>query len=95
MHNNWAVNTGVCGRHFKKYLDNHTWKEYETTFADANRENNWNAFFNAISLFGKLGRIIGNELGYEYPDQIEKEMMEYYQLIYKKRNEARSLPGKE
>lgn len=81
MQNNWSVNTGVCGRHFKRYLNDEIWTEFESTFTGANIEDNWNAFFNAVSLFGKLGKIIGNSLGYEYPIDMEKEMIKYYLMI--------------
>jgi hypothetical protein len=35
LQNDWSVNTGVRGRAFKRYLDDQTWQEYESTFAGA------------------------------------------------------------
>jgi aminoglycoside 6-adenylyltransferase len=77
----WSVNTGVRGRRFGQLLDKQTWSEYASTFAGADMEDNWRAFCNAIALFRKLARMVGDELGYEYPMQIDREMTEYFRHI--------------
>jgi aminoglycoside 6-adenylyltransferase len=74
----WSVNTGVCGRRFKEFLDEETWTEYAATFAGADIEDNWRAFFNAVDLFRKLATSVGNALGYEYPVQTDIEMTCFY-----------------
>jgi len=74
----WMVNTGVAGRHFKRYLEPEIWKEYESTFAGPGIAESWDAFFNAISLFSRLARLVGYRLGYSYPEETEKEMWEFY-----------------
>lgn len=86
LQHNWLVNTGVCGRKFKNYLDGKTWSEYTSTFAGAGIEDNWQAFFNAVALFRKLAQILGDELGYYYPMQLDRKMTDYYLHIrsYKK-----------
>jgi len=81
LQNNWSVNTGLCGRWFKRYLDKETWAEYTSTFAGADIEENWKAFFMAVALFRKLAKIVGSSLGYEYPAQLDKEMTDYYSHI--------------
>lgn len=77
----WSVNTGVCGRRFKRYLDAEIWSEYTSTFAGADTEENWQAFFRAVELFGKLATIVGRSLGYSYPAQLHQDMVEYYRRI--------------
>ena len=87
LQHDWSVNTGVCGRYFKRYLDDETWTEFESTYAGADIEENWQAFFTVISLFRKLGKIVGRRLAYNYPTQLDKEMTDYYSKI---RNTRRS-----
>ena len=79
--NDWSVNTGLRGRKFKRYLDGKIWSEYESTFAGADIQENWQAFFNAVALFRKLARLVGESLGYEYPAQLDSEMTDYYSRI--------------
>ncbi|MCX5756980.1 MAG: aminoglycoside 6-adenylyltransferase [Candidatus Hydrogenedentes bacterium] len=81
LQNEWSVNTGVRGRNFKHYLDDETWSEYESTFARADVQEHWQAFFNALALFRKLARIVGETLGYEYPARLDREMTDYYSQI--------------
>lgn len=81
LEHDWSVNTGVCGRRFKRYLDAETWSEYTSTFAGADTEENWQAFFRAVELFGKLATIVGRSLGYSYPAQLHQDMVEYYRRI--------------
>ena len=78
LQHDWSVNTGVRGRKFKRYLDDGTWSDYRSTFARADVQENWEAFFNAVALFRRLARTVGNTLGYEYPAQLDKEMTAYY-----------------
>lgn len=81
MQHDWSVNTGIRGRKFKRYLDGETWSEYTSTFAGADIEDNWRAFFAAVALFRRLAKILGENLGYEYSTQMDKEMTDYYKYI--------------
>jgi len=79
--NSWSVNSGLCGRFFKHYLDSKTWTELEATFSDADIENNWVAFFNMIDLFRKYAIYVGNNLGYEYPSSLDERVLKYIYAI--------------
>lgn len=81
LQHDWSVNTGICGRKFKRYLDEQTWAAYESTFAGAGLEEQWQAFFSAVTLFRKLAKQVGNALGYRYPEKIDRDMTEYYRWI--------------
>ncbi|MCG8572791.1 MAG: aminoglycoside 6-adenylyltransferase [Spirochaetes bacterium] len=85
LENNWQVNTGVKGRFFKKFLSSDIWREYESTFAGSNLEDNWQAFFQLVKLFSKLGSYVGEQLGYPYPHAMEKEMNQFYRMIYQRK----------
>lgn len=81
IQHNWSINTGVCGKRFKQYLDVKTWSEYESTFATASLEEQWQAFFNAVNLFRRLAKIVADRFGYEYPMLLDNEMSAYYSFI--------------
>ena len=82
LQHHWSVNAGVRGKQFKRYLDDDMWSAYTATFAGADIEENWQAFFNAVALFRKLARIVGERLGYDYPTQLDREMTHYYARIW-------------
>ncbi|SKC82104.1 aminoglycoside 6-adenylyltransferase [Maledivibacter halophilus] len=77
MKNNWLVNTGACGKKFKRYLDSKTWSEFEETYAGADVEENWKAFFKTTDFFRKIAKQVGENLGYEYPDNLDKEVVQF------------------
>ena len=79
--NEWSVNTGLHGKWFKHFLSDEIWVEYESTFAGADIEDHWAAFFNAVSLFSRLAKGVGDGLGYAYPTQLDQEMTDYYMQI--------------
>lgn len=77
MKNNWLVNTGACGKKFKRYLNSKTWSEFEETYAGADVEENWKAFFKTTDFFRKIAKQVGENLGYEYPDNLDKEVVQF------------------
>ena len=77
MQNNWSVNTGIHGKKYKFYLDKKTWKELESTYTGADIKENWIAFFNTLSLFRKLAKKVGENLGYNYPGTLDREVTQY------------------
>lgn len=76
--NDWKVNTNVHGRLFPKYLDKNTWKNIEETFAGADKEEVWKAFFKLVEVFTTLAKIVAENCGYRYPEDQEKKMMNYF-----------------
>lgn len=81
LKNDWSVSTGICGRHFKKYLESDIWEQFCATYSATDIEDNWKSFFISVELFSRLGKNIAKSLGFEYPYEIEKKMKEYYQKI--------------
>jgi aminoglycoside 6-adenylyltransferase len=75
--NDWSVNPGVCGKRFKRYLDPTTWTELESTYAGAGIEENIAAFNRMIALFRRLARELACELGYSYPEELDKNVTAY------------------
>ena len=81
LESNWSVNPGVGGRKFRDYLDDATWSAYEATFATAEIEAQWQAFYASVNLFRTLMRRVAKGLGYEYPDTLDERMTEYFRWI--------------
>lgn len=79
--NKWTVETGALGKNFKKYLDSETWEELEKTYVGADIEENWIAFFNMTAFFRKMAKQVGENLGYEYPEQVDKEVIKFCREI--------------
>lgn len=77
MQNNWSVDTGACGKKFKRYLDSKTWSEFEETYVGSDVEENWKAFFKTTDFFRKIAKQVGENLGYEYPTKLDKEVVQF------------------
>lgn len=77
MQNGWSVDTGACGKKFKRYLDSNIWSEFEETYVGADVEENWKAFFKTTNFFRKIAKQVGENLGYEYPDNLDKEVVQF------------------
>lgn len=81
LRNSWSVDTGLGGRYFKRFLEPEMWRRFESTYAGTDIEENWEAFFNAVSLFCESARTVGDALGYPYPEEMEQRMVAYFRMI--------------
>ncbi|MFW5794950.1 MAG: aminoglycoside 6-adenylyltransferase [Bacillota bacterium] len=86
MKNDWSVETGAQGKKFKEYLSEDKWEKWEETYAGADLEDNWTAFFKMAEFFRELAKEIGEKLNYNYPDQVDKEVSKFCREIKKKNN---------
>lgn len=84
MQNGWSVATGPHGRKFKDFLDTATWAELEKTYAGADLQETWSAFFHLVALFRRLALETGNNLGYKYPLGVDNEVMQFCHRIKEK-----------
>lgn len=76
-YNNWECKTEVTGKGMKKLLDVDTWTQLTETFAGSDIEENWDALFKTIELFRKIATKVGNDLGYEYPCELDAKVTDY------------------
>lgn len=81
LHHNWSVNTNKNGRWLKRYLDKETWAQVEKTFVDGDVEKNREALYAIIHLFSTLVKEVAKQLNYEYPFNLEKNVIEYLKKI--------------
>ena len=77
----WAVNTGVYGRGLQKRLKADIWAQLESTFVGAGMEENWEALFETIDLFRRVAREVADHLGYAYPHDLDRRVLEYLQRV--------------
>jgi aminoglycoside 6-adenylyltransferase len=76
-YNNWECSTGVFGKGIKKLLDKDTWVQLTETFAGSDIEENWDALFKTMALFRKIATKVANDLGYEYPCELDTKVTNY------------------
>lgn len=88
---NWNLRTGVLGRGLKNFLDPQTWSELEDTYVGAGLGENWQAMFNTIDLFRKVAVEVGDQLGYPYPQSLDRRAMESLRKVRKLDRGAQSL----
>ncbi len=76
-----AVNTGVYGRWFRRYLAPETWAAYARTFAGAGIEENWRALFASLEFARRLGRPLADALGVAYPEETDRKVTAYIRWV--------------
>lgn len=79
--NNWSIETGALGKKYKKLLPEEIWKEFESTYEGGGVEENWEAFYRTTDFFRKMAKSVGIKLGYDYPDQVDQEVMAFCEEI--------------
>lgn len=90
LQNNWSVNTNKHGRWFKKYLDKKTWKESQHIFSDADIRRNWQALFATCRMFGRIAKGVAAALQYDYPYELERNVVSYLKKIHRLKKGATS-----
>jgi aminoglycoside 6-adenylyltransferase len=70
----WRAAPGNNGKGLKRLLPVETWTELEGTFSAAGIEENWDALFRMIALFRRIGREVGANLGYAYPEDLDRRV---------------------
>jgi aminoglycoside 6-adenylyltransferase len=77
----WSVRLGLHGRGLKKRLPAEIWSELESTYVGASPEENWDALWKTIALFRKTAVVVGDRLGYPYPDDLDRRVYEYARKV--------------
>jgi aminoglycoside 6-adenylyltransferase len=77
----WAVKPGVLGRGLKRRTRPDLWAELERTYVGAEIEENWSALFATAELMRKVGREVGQALGYAYPEELHDRAVRYLQWV--------------
>ena len=75
LRSGWSVPLGNLGKGLKQRLPPGLWAEIETTYAGADIEDNWEALFRLVALYGRVARDVAAGLGFTYPDEIERRVV--------------------
>ncbi|MCT4660326.1 MAG: aminoglycoside 6-adenylyltransferase [Tissierellales bacterium] len=81
LEHDWKIETGALGKKYKEILSADDWSEFETTYVGGGIDENWKALKRLTSLFRRLGKKISDELGYEYPDEVDRKVMIFCEKI--------------
>jgi aminoglycoside 6-adenylyltransferase len=87
---NWSRKPGAYGKGLKRYLAPEIWSALENTYVGAGLEENWAALFNTIDLFRKVAIQIGDHLGYPYPNDLDRRVVNYLQKVNNLNRDAKS-----
>ena len=88
----WSVKPGAYGRGLQRYLTPETWLELESTYVGAGEEENWVAMFRTIDLYRRVAIEVGRHLGYDYPHELDRRVMEYLKKVQNLDRGATSFP---
>ncbi|MBS7528495.1 aminoglycoside 6-adenylyltransferase [Fusibacter paucivorans] len=77
----WQVETGALGKYYSVLLPKEIWQAYEATFAGADLQENWDAFYRLIDFFRMLSKEVGTKLGYPYPEKIDQQVTAFCRQI--------------
>ncbi len=79
--NDWSVKPGLYGKGLKKYLKPEIWTELEKTYSGSRKEEDWEELFGTIALFSKVAIEVGKDLGYTYPQDLDRPVMRYLERV--------------
>lgn len=73
----WEQQTGFAGKGIMKLLDEDELNQLNSIFAGAGIPKNWDALYKTISFFRKISRAVAHDLGYRYPEELDRKVSEY------------------
>ncbi|HEU5347674.1 MAG TPA: aminoglycoside 6-adenylyltransferase, partial [Ktedonobacterales bacterium] len=79
----WSWKPGLLGRGLKRTLPPDLWAALERTYAGPGIEENWQALFAATALFRRVAREVGQALGYDYPEEVDRGVSAYLDEAYR------------
>ncbi|MBN2046726.1 MAG: aminoglycoside 6-adenylyltransferase [Anaerolineaceae bacterium] len=82
LNHNWAIKPGPYGRGLKKWLRSDLWADLESTYAGCGLAENWIALENTIQLMRKVAIEVGKQLGFNYPEGLERRVRAYVDQIH-------------
>lgn len=77
MQHDWTIATGYFGKWLKKYLPADVWEAYTRTYSGPGYEETWDSVFEGLALTRKIGLELADHLGYPYPLDDNRRVVEY------------------
>lgn len=78
----WSQPVGSHGRGLHRLLTAEDRAALDATFADFQEAASWDALFALIRLFRGTARTVGRDLGYRYPDELDRDVEAYLREIH-------------
>jgi aminoglycoside 6-adenylyltransferase len=77
----WTISAGKFGKWLRKCLPPSVWNAYVQTYAGADYDANWDALFETLRLVRQIGVPLAASLGYDYPLDDDRRMIEYLRRV--------------
>jgi Streptomycin adenylyltransferase len=78
---NWSIKPGNYGRGLKKCISPELWARLEETYVGAGLQENRDALFRSIRLFRDVAVAVAKQLGYVYPEELDRRCIEYLEKV--------------
>lgn len=75
------VDIGILDSHLETLLEKEYFLIYMKTYPSADYESIWRAYDAVVTLWSKVGHIVAERCGYHYPDETERNMLEFIQQL--------------
>ncbi len=79
------VDVGILNSRFEKLLEEDLFLLYKKTYPDADYEHMWQAYTAVTELWNRLGRAVAQKRGFSYPEETEKNMLEFIRELRRPR----------
>jgi aminoglycoside 6-adenylyltransferase len=79
------VDVGILNSRFEKLLEEDLFLLYKKTYPDADYEHMWEAYTAVTELWNRLGRTVAEKRGFSYPEETEKNMLEFIRELRRPR----------
>jgi aminoglycoside 6-adenylyltransferase len=77
----WAEPARALGKGLRKGVPADVWGELRGLSAGATMADTWAALFQTMALFRKVARVVGDRLGYTYPDELDERVTAYVRRL--------------
>lgn len=75
------VDMGILDSNLEKLLEKEYFLMYKKTYPEADYESMWRTYDAVVQLWSKVGHIVAERCGYHYPDETEKNMLEFIRKL--------------
>ena len=79
------VDVGILNSRFEKLLEEDLFLLDKKTYPDADYEHMWQAYTAVTELWNRLGRAVAQKRGFSYPEETEKNMLEFIRELRRPR----------
>jgi aminoglycoside 6-adenylyltransferase len=77
----WSLPVRDLGKGLNRLLPADLWQELTSTYAGGGVDENWDALFRTMALFRSVALDVADDLGYTYPDDLDRRVTVYVQAM--------------